>query len=355
MGEIFKREVPRQILEFTGERLTTDVGGQIEMEHFHRYFLARSLARGLTVLDVACGEGYGSAYLSQVAESVIGVDIDAASVEHAKANYGRSNIDFRVGSALELPVPSASVDLVVSFETIEHFYDHDTFLKEVKRVLKPGGLFMVSTPERDIYSPPNTASNPYHVRELTQAEFQTLLAQHFDHTALLMQRVMSGSVLVQEGGDLQPAEALTIERRGSEMFEVSAGMPRAPYIVALASSEALPAVGPSYYLLDHVVMEQGALSAKIDQLESALAFAHSVVEERGTRIEELERVVASAAAKTNEAASHAEFLTPLNSALEAELLQVRAERDSLLRYKKKPLRSAFKLLNKKIRRLIRGR
>jgi GNAT superfamily N-acetyltransferase len=84
MGELFERVRPVQPLECTGERFTTDATGQIEVEHLHRYFLARHLTRGLDVLDIASGEGYGSAFLAQIARSVIGVEIDRAAVEHAR-------------------------------------------------------------------------------------------------------------------------------------------------------------------------------------------------------------------------------------------------------------------------------
>jgi tRNA/tmRNA/rRNA uracil-C5-methylase (TrmA/RlmC/RlmD family) len=86
MGEIFEREEAKVALGFTGERLTSDVRGQVEMEHLHRYFFARAFARGKDVLDIASGEGYGSAYLAKVARSVVGVEINPESVAHASEN-----------------------------------------------------------------------------------------------------------------------------------------------------------------------------------------------------------------------------------------------------------------------------
>src|SRR4051794_6954873 len=107
-------------LEWTGERLVTGVEGDVTLEHLHRYALAMEWARDRAVLDVACGEGYGSSLLARVARHVIGVDIDPRSVCHATRKYARSNLSYRAGSGTELPVESASVDLVVSFETLEH-------------------------------------------------------------------------------------------------------------------------------------------------------------------------------------------------------------------------------------------
>src|SRR5436305_312502 len=108
-------------VEFTGERFVPGTEGEIAYEHWHRYFFARRFVAGRRVLDAACGEGYGSALLSEVASDVVGVDIDAATVAHARANYaGRGNLRFVAGTLIALPLPQASVDAVVSFETLEH-------------------------------------------------------------------------------------------------------------------------------------------------------------------------------------------------------------------------------------------
>src|SRR5215469_9424897 len=110
-------------LDFTGERMTSAVEGQIEFEHYHRYCLARDLCDGCDVLDVASGEGYGTALLAGVARSVVGVEIDAAAVAHAQTNYRMPNLRFLHGDALALPLADSSVDIVVSFETLEHLRD----------------------------------------------------------------------------------------------------------------------------------------------------------------------------------------------------------------------------------------
>ena len=125
LGEIFERSLPEVPLDWTGERLTTGTSGQVEIEHLHRYFLARDLCRGLDVLDVAAGEGYGTALISQVARSVVGIEISAEAVRYATQAYSGTNIRFLEGDARRLPVDDACVDVVVSFETIEHFYEHD--------------------------------------------------------------------------------------------------------------------------------------------------------------------------------------------------------------------------------------
>ena len=121
MGEIFRRETAKNPEPFTGERLTTAIGGQVQIEHYHRYLFARALARGVDVLDVASGEGYGSALLAQIARSVVGVEYSAPTVRSAGANFPRENLHFLQGDARSLPLADDCVDLAVSFETIEHF------------------------------------------------------------------------------------------------------------------------------------------------------------------------------------------------------------------------------------------
>ena len=232
MGELFEQVMPAIPLEWTGERLTSGAGAQVEIEHLHRYLLARQLARGLDVLDVASGEGYGSAFIAQTARSVIGVELDPTSVAHAARSYQAPNLHFVEGDARALPVHDASVDLVVSFETIEHFHEHEPFLSEIRRVLRPGGRLLISSPERDVYSPAGSTPNPFHVHELTRQEFAALLDRHFRHIRIQGQRTLVGSALVSEG---QGATGhLTFERRAAR-FEVSDGLPRPVYLVALAS------------------------------------------------------------------------------------------------------------------------
>ena len=123
--------VPEQRLEFTGERFVPGLPGEIEHEHLHRYLVAVDAARGLDVLDAACGEGYGSSLLSTVARTVVGVDISGETVAHAQSTYVRENLEFRVGDcAVKLPLEGGSVDLVVSFETLEHLHDQERFFSE---------------------------------------------------------------------------------------------------------------------------------------------------------------------------------------------------------------------------------
>src|SRR5579884_1636989 len=139
-------------MDFTGERYVPAIEGQIKYEHLHRYALCLELVAGKTVLDIASGEGYGAALLASVATSVTGVDVDAATVEHAKHSYYKPNLTFLAGTCERIPLPDSSFDIVTSFETIEHHDKHDEMLDEIKRVLKPGGALIISSPNRLTYS-----------------------------------------------------------------------------------------------------------------------------------------------------------------------------------------------------------
>ena len=130
---------PEINLPWTGERLVPSHTGDTAIEHLHRYAFAREYIEGKDVLDIACGEGYGSHMMSNIAANVVGVDISPEVIAHARNRYG-DKVTFSVGSCTDIPLSSASFDVVVSFETLEHLAGHEQMLKEVKRVLRPGGV-----------------------------------------------------------------------------------------------------------------------------------------------------------------------------------------------------------------------
>ena len=245
VGELFRREAANQPLISHGERLTAASSGQVEIEHYHRYFLARDYCKGLDVLDCASGEGYGAALLAQVARSVVGIEIDAASVEAARTEFTHPGLSFRQADARALPLPDASIDIAVSFETLEHLAEQDQFLSELRRVLRPAGLLIISTPDRDIYSSLGVPPNPYHRLELTRGEFEGLLRRHFANVAVAGQRALIGSVII---GDGQDSPARSFERRGDSHVEASNGLARAMYLMAVASDVPLPPLPNSVYV-----------------------------------------------------------------------------------------------------------
>lgn len=189
-------------LEWTGERLTTALNNhQGVCEHLHRYALAQQIVKNRNVLDIASGEGYGSALMAKFAKHVTGVDVDNNTIQHSKSKYGSlNNISFKVGSADNIPLPNSAVDAIVSFETIEHHDKHDEMITEVKRVLVDDGFFLISSPEKSIYHE-RDPNNPFHVKELTEFEFETLLKKYFKNVQIYKQRFVVGSLITNDHGN----------------------------------------------------------------------------------------------------------------------------------------------------------
>ena len=185
-------------LPFTGERYVPEVEGQIEMEHLHRYALALEYAKGKNVLDIASGEGYGANLLSQVAKSVTGVDISEEAINHAKQKYVKNNLSFIQGSADSIPCETNIFDLVVSFETIEHHDKHIEMLQEIKRVLKPEGVLILSSPDKTNYTDIPRYQNPFHVKELYVDELRSLMAKYFRFSKMYFQKVEYSSIIAAE-------------------------------------------------------------------------------------------------------------------------------------------------------------
>jgi SAM-dependent methyltransferase len=154
--------------------------------HLKRYEFARGWCESAEVLDAGCGVGYGAAYLAETARRVVGVDLSAEALEHARREYARPNVDYLEGDLLALPLPDASFDVVCAFETIEHLDDQREFLHEAARVLRPEGTLLVSTPcvKRTTREP----ANPFHRVELSPPDFEALLRERFDDVSLYGQR-----------------------------------------------------------------------------------------------------------------------------------------------------------------------
>lgn len=185
-------------LKWTGERMVDNV--QLSkgiVEHLHRYALSTELIKDKIVLDIACGEGYGSNILAKKAKYVFGIDISPEAIEHSSRKYRKENLKYIEGSALSIPLENNSVDVVVSFETLEHLTQQDEMLQEFRRVLKEDGLLIISTPEKENYSKTDPF-NPYHLKELSLKEFQDLLAKYFNYVKIAHQKFMFSSFLYGE-------------------------------------------------------------------------------------------------------------------------------------------------------------
>ncbi|TAG02771.1 MAG: class I SAM-dependent methyltransferase [Betaproteobacteria bacterium] len=222
-------------LPFTGERFTTDCQGEMVYEHWHRYLIARDQVAGKVVLDIGSGEGYGSHLLSGAAQSVVGVDLSTEAVNHATGKYASSNLRYVTASCTQIPLPSQSFDVIVSFEMIEHIHEQAEFIAEVNRLLKPDGLFIVSSPNRPEYSEKTGYNNEFHVKELDRAELKALLDPHWPAQKWFAQRaafhsmvwpldaaVDSGRALAPDGSSAYPAEVYFIVMCSTSAASVAA-------------------------------------------------------------------------------------------------------------------------------------
>lgn len=293
-------------LAFTGERFTPECPREMRYEHWHRYAFAAGLARGLRVLDAACGEGYGSALLASHGAEVLGVDVSAEAIAHARTRYGESpSLRFLQADVTALDhLGDARFDLIVSFETLEHLEAQDRMLAGFARLLADDGVLLVSSPDRATYSDARGYNNPFHVRELYRNELESLLSRHFPAHRLFGQKLLFQSALwaLDSGEGSYTASTLTggegsntastVAGEGSNTASPRAGdaatlAPRLAYaplyfIAACAHHperlDALPALSlfgdaeeTVYAHYNHEVRKNMAAGTRIAELESQLA------------------------------------------------------------------------------------
>ena len=162
-------------LPMTGERIVPIKMAYDVRElqaHVARYLWALEFCAGRSVLDAACGSGYGSEILSWGADHVHGIDIDMPTVVYAWEHYKTPKNGFQQMSVYDIRQINAIFEVVVSFETIEHLQDPSRFIDAVWEEMLPGGLFICSAPEN--------SGSKHHVRDYGKSELKALLSQYFD-------------------------------------------------------------------------------------------------------------------------------------------------------------------------------
>jgi ubiquinone/menaquinone biosynthesis C-methylase UbiE len=334
-------------IEFTGERFVPGVPGEIAHEHWHRYAFARQFVAGRRTLDVACGEGYGSALLASAAASVVGVDVAPDVIAHASGRYrDRANLRFEVGSAAKLSLADGSVQAVVSFETIEHLprEEQPRMIAEIARVLTQDGVLILSAPNPVEYSQKRGYRNPFHLHEPTRGEIDGLLAQWFAARRWYRQRRYFGSALWSEDARASQFEAW----QGNESGAEPAVPPQAMYglVVAARRDDALPPAGVALSLfsdasdselarMDALATETARLDALLTQRDAELRALTLRFQAAERHVTELERAVEgrdarvaeanAEAAAAREAADAAQVRATL---LDRELLATAQQRDA---------------------------
>jgi 2-polyprenyl-3-methyl-5-hydroxy-6-metoxy-1,4-benzoquinol methylase len=172
------------LLEYTGERVIPELmkptNGML-LEHIARYYFCTPYMKG-RVLDIACGSGYGTHMIAKTCksdiESILGVDIDPATIEYAQKTYYHPISQFEVVDAMdpELPEKLGTFDCIVSFETIEHVKDDGQFMSNLFTMLRPEGTLVLSTPFGAGRGQPT--NEPFHIHQFTIEEFHKLVHRY---------------------------------------------------------------------------------------------------------------------------------------------------------------------------------
>ena len=288
-------------------------------EHEIRYEFAYPFIQDSTVLDIGCGQGFGSDLLARSgANFVVAIDVAKQAIREAHSRYKHENIQFIVMDASNLAFRKRTVDTAVCFEVIEHVQTPTGLMQEVKRILKqPKGIFIMSTPNRLVYDRcyrHEGSRNPYHRHEFTHKELQQILTKSFEYVALWGQR----DPYLEES--LARPKSPLVHRQLSDPnfveFRLSLkDIEHAYTIIALCSDDSSAAFNPASFEnlrsifqtlsnekrifaeshsrmseIEHSLAEKGS---RVNELEHSLA-------EKGSRVNELEHSLAEKGSRVNE-------------------------------------------------------
>jgi len=269
-------------LEFTGERLVPGkVEAELEIEHVSRYHVAAGYVAGREVLDLGCGTGYGTAILRRAgARRVLGIDRDPETVLYAASRFGGPGVTFCAGDCLRAGVRSERVDVVVTFEVIEHVEDYRWFLSEVRRILRPSGLLLLSTPNAGTYrKAPGTPPNPFHVHEFDLDELRRALSEVFPAVEILGQSRTEGAYFFGDRAARPEPTNGTLGLIGADQSPGGGRLESADHFVALcggdrAALSAVPAEGCFYIADDNAVSRRNQRIVELqDELDGRTRWA----------------------------------------------------------------------------------
>lgn len=251
-------------------------------EHLHRYTYASQFVNGKCVLDIACGEGYGSWILADAAMEVVGVDKDNHVIEHAQLTYKKDNLKFVVGNLERLPFGSGEFDVVVCFEAIEHVIAQEECIAEARRVLRDNGVLLVSTPPIQD-SKKNGDSNPFHLKGLTSQGFKKLLCENFEHVRFVGQEVIFASFIhdISDIDRVSDCIELFYERNDNGYVRIlnKSNKRHSDYLLAIASNKDIN-LPPKSILMNAVENEVDKLLNKVNELEKALGCAGNILKKK---------------------------------------------------------------------------
>ncbi len=276
-------------LPWTGERIAPDIPGEewLFQLHWVRYSFAATFVHGGHVLDLGCGAGYGSHLLasSDSNASVVGVDISPDAIAYAKGRYQLPNLHYVVGDGLFPPLPGGYFDLIISFEVLEHLENAERLLGLARELLVSDGLFIVSTPNRHIYSKGHSKPwNPYHVQEFSLSEFKTLTQAYFPHVIICGQTHAVGSLIWEDD------DWANLALRADLVHDHP--LSQASYLLALCSLAKQPPPPPQMWLME------------VQSLQETLAMRQRYTERLKLRVEQLSRSVRELKAYRRRVESH---------------------------------------------------
>lgn len=165
----------------SGERILLDKETPLMIaRHFSAYQFAKDYVHNKRVLDIGCGEGYGTYYLSGFSKEVMGIDYDGAIIDYAREKYQKENLKFCKMDVKNLNSLNDKFDTICSFQLIEHIQDTKTYLENISNLLKVSGIYICSTPNRKDASPGRDVPfNKFHIKEYLYDEFEELLETVF--------------------------------------------------------------------------------------------------------------------------------------------------------------------------------
>ena len=256
-------------------------------EYLHRYRFTKEFVRGKKVLNLACGEGYGSFMLSEEADSVVGIDIDGLAINHARSKHIKENLEFVKGSVTDVPIEEEKLfDVIVYFEAMESIQKYDKLMMEVKRLLKPDGIFIVSTLNKNIPSDQPHDQPTFHLKGLYFDEFKDLLSKNFKNVFFYGQKVYPSSNIFPIDKGSMVSRVFTIEKGDEEFLFLPVGKKMARSLIAVASNGNLDLNGleGETYLVD-------ISEALFKQKDARIGILESAVKDRNAQISTLEGVV----------------------------------------------------------------
>lgn len=210
-------------MEFTGERIIPDVDdlNYMFIRHVVVYeHVANKIDAKDIILDLGCGEGYGSNLLSTRASFILGTDYDYDTLHHAKGKYAKNNLLFIQSSGNLQPFKDNAFDVICSLQVIEHIEEDQSYLSEIARTINDKGVVFISTPNKLTFSPDSVVGNPFHIREYRPGELSDLLSQFFAEVVIYGLSIKSDSRIISEIEQQRQKKIATIASQDTSLRKI---------------------------------------------------------------------------------------------------------------------------------------